>query len=113
MGALYKNVCYTDLVDARVQACQSLVSSSLVGGDLHTSECATTDFDAPAMSICMRTNGGSCAMVSQPWPSTPDCAHAGGVSLAYDWFLVALPMLAVVWGGKQLIRLFDNPTIES
>jgi hypothetical protein len=113
MGALFQNVCYPTQEMARVSACSGSHSQSLIGTDVFTSECTSSDFTGATMELCKRTNGGACVTVTSPWPSTPLCDHAGGVTLSYDYFLVALAFLCVVWGGKQLIKLFDHHHADS
>jgi hypothetical protein len=112
MGALFQNVCYPDALTAKQSLCSGVYSSTLQGADIYSSECATTDFSDVAMTVCKRTNGSTCATVSQPWPTLPDCSFEGGVSLAYDWFLASITFVVIVWGGRKLIQLFDHPTIE-
>ena len=113
MGALYKNVCYPTQDQARLEHCSQAGTSILVTTNMYTSECTSTVFTGATMSICKRTNGGACTVQTQPWPLTPACAHDGGVSLAYDWFIASIVFLVICWGGKKLIQLFDhehNPT---
>ncbi len=98
---------------ARVSACSGVQASAIVGGDLITAECTSSAFGGATMDICKRTNGGSCLSVASPWPATPDCAHDGGVTLSYDYFLAAITFLCVVWGGKKLIQLFDHHHADS
>lgn len=113
MGALYQNVCYPDQATARAQACSGFEARSVQGGDLYTAQCTSTAFDGATMDLCKRTNGSACTTVTQPWPQTPECSFEGGVSLSYDYFLAAIAFLVIVWGGKKLIQLFDNNTLES
>lgn len=113
MGALYKNVCYPTQSLARQESCTQFDSKNMVGANLYTSECTSTVYTTANMAICKRTNGGVCTTVAQPWPFTPSCSHDGGVSLAYDWFLASMALVAVVWGGKKLIQLFEHNTVES
>jgi hypothetical protein len=112
MGALYKNVCFPTQAIARAQACSSFDAKVMATTNLYTTECISTDFTTVNMTLCKRTNGGTCATVSQPWPTLPDCSFEGGVSLAYDWFLASITFVVIVWGGRKLIQLFDHPTIE-
>lgn len=81
------------------------------GGNLYTAECISSS--GPAMDLCKRIDGGSCATISKPWPVTPPCDYSGGVSLSYDYFLAALVLLAAIWGTKKLIQLFNTHHAES
>ena len=65
------------------------------------------------MELCKRIDGGTCTTLSKPWPLTPACDHVGGVSLSYDYFLAALGLLALIWGAKKLIQLFNTHHAES
>lgn len=112
MGFLHSNVCYSSLESARSVAAASFEARSMVGADLFTAEVVSSGLD-PAMTICKRQNGGACVLVDQPWPVMADCDYAGGVSLSYDYFLVAITLLLTVWGGKKLLQLFDTAHNES
>lgn len=113
MGALFQNVCYPTQAMARAQACSGFDVKVMATTNLYTSECTSTDFTVANMSICKRTNGGTCVTTSQPWPVTPTCDHDGGVTLSYDYFLASLTFLCIVWGGKKLVQLFDTHHAES
>ena len=113
MGTKFKDVCYPTQDDARQASCGSFGASVMSGSDLHTSECSSVSYSAAMMDICKRTNGGVCTTIAQPWPNMPTCSHDGGVSLSYDYFLAGITLLAIVWGGKKLIQLFDNHHAES
>lgn len=113
MGALFQNVCYPSPVEARTQACALFDVKNSVGATLYSNECTSSVFTGPTMSICKRTNGGACTTIAQPWPLTPACSHEGGVTLSYDYFLVVLAFLIIVWGGKKLIQLFDHHHADS
>jgi len=112
MGALYKNVCYSNQDYARAEACSDFSSNVMATTNLYTSECTSTVFTGTTMNICKRTNGGTCTTITQPWPQTPSCAHDGGVTLAYDWFLASIAFLVICWGGKKLIQLFDHEHVQ-
>lgn len=113
MGALFQNVCYPTQEMARVQACSKVDVKVMSTTNLYTTECTSATFTTANMTLCKRINGGACTNVSQPWPVTPACAHDGGVTLAYDWFLASMVFFCIVYGGKRLISLFDRPTIET
>jgi hypothetical protein len=113
MGALYQNVCYPTQEAARVQACSTFDAKVMATTNLYTSECTSTVFTGATMAICKRTNGGACTTVTPPWPVTPACDHDGGVSLAADWFLASIAFLAICYGGKRLIQLFDRNTVDA
>ena len=113
MGALFQNVCYPDQSAARQQACAKFDAKVMATTNLYTTECTSTTYTAATMSLCKRTNGGTCTTVAQPWPVTPPCDYEGGVSLGYDWFLASIAFLVICWGGKKLINLFDTDTQPS
>lgn len=113
MGALFQNVCYPTQEVARAQACSTFDAKVMATTNLYTSECTSTVFTGATMNICKRTNGGACTTVTQPWPTMSACDHSGGVSLSYDYFLAALVLLAVIWGSKKLIQLFNTHHAES
>jgi hypothetical protein len=113
MGSLFQNVCYPTQAQALTSACSVAGSRNSVGADVFTSECVSSDNGAGGFEMCNRVNGGTCASTAQPWPVLPSCDHDGGVSLSYDYFLVALALLCAVWGGKKLIQLFDTHHAES
>jgi hypothetical protein len=112
MGALFKGVCYPSQEQARAEACTQFDAKVMATTNLYTTECTSTVFTGVTMALCKRTNGGTCAVVNQPWPVTPACDHDGGVSLSLDYFYAALGFIVVVWGLKRLLQLFDRPTIE-
>ncbi len=107
MGALFKNVCYPTQEAARAQACSTFDAKVMATTNLYTSECTSTVFTGTTMTVCKRTNGGACTNVTPPWPVTPACDHDGGVSLSVDYFYGALLTVVIVWGGKQLMNLFN------
>lgn len=113
MGALFKNVCYPSQEAARAQSCSEFDSKVMATTNLYTSECTSTVFTGTTFNICKRTNGGACTTVAQPWPVTPACDYDGGVSLAFDWFLASIAFLAICYGGKRLIQLFDRNTVDA
>lgn len=107
MGALYKNVCYPDSVSARQAVCSDYVARS-TDGAVWSSSCTSTVFTGSTMSVELLMDGALNKSFTQAWPVTPDCDFEGGVSLAYDYFLVAITFLCIVWGGKKLLQLFDH-----
>lgn len=113
MGALYQNVCYPSQETARVHVCSGFDLKALQGADVITTQCTSIAFDGLAMDLCKRTNGGTCTTLQQPWPLTPECAHDGGVTLAYDWFVASIAFLCIVWGGKKLIDLFNTNSLDT
>jgi hypothetical protein len=112
MGAQFNNVCYPTEAAARQEACARFDAKVMATTNLYTSECTSTVFTGTTMAICKRTNGGTCTTINQPWPVTPACTHDGGITLAYDWFLGSVALLAIAYGGKKLIQLFDNTTTD-
>lgn len=113
MGALYQNVCYPTQEAARAQACSTFDAKVMATTNLYTTECTSTAFTGTTMTLCKRTNGGTCTNINQPWPVTPVCDHDGGVSLSYDYFLAVIPALCVIWGLKKLIELFNTPHTDT
>lgn len=113
MGALFQNVCYPDQASARQQACAQFDLKVGATTNVYTTQCTSTTFTTATMSLCTRTNGGTCTTRTQPWPVTPACDYDGGVSLGYDWFLASIAFLVICWGGKKLINLFDTDTHTS
>ncbi len=129
MGVLHKGVCYPDTQTAKKEFCSSFytlwggsssttISTGNGNGNANNSttvttqtfsslECMATNFEIPTLPICRRLNGGSCVAGTTTYPTFTPCDHAGSQDLAYEWFLIALGLLVVVWGGKQLVRLFD------
>jgi hypothetical protein len=113
MGALFNNVCYPTQDIARQQACATFDAKVMATTNLYTTECTSTTYTATTMTLCKRTNGGTCTNISQPWPVTPACDYDGGVTLAYDWFLASVAFVVICWGGKKLINLFNTDTVQS
>ena len=113
MGALFQNVCYPSQTEARTQACNSFDSKVMATTNLYTSECISTVYTGTTMSICKRTNGGTCTTIAKPWPVTPACDYDGGATLALDWMAAGMAFLVICWGGKKLINLFDTNTIDT
>lgn len=109
MGYLHKGVCYPAQVDARVAACSDYPLTWGDAAGLHSVQCsATIDFSSTSMTLTRTTDGASPVTIVQPWPTQPDCNFSGSTDLAYDWMGAALLLLAIVWGGKRLINLFDQ-----
>lgn len=113
MGSLYKNVCYSSQSSARTASCSAFDLVTSDGVNVYTAQCVSTDMASLSMDVCKRQNGGVCAVQSQPWPLMPDCDFDAGTSLASDWFYAAFTLVAITWGGKKLIQLFDRNTLES
>ena len=108
MGFLNNNICYPTIAQARQNQCNSFYQTQLQGTSIYTATCDSTTFTTANMSICVRLNGGGCLTRTEPYPPMPTCDHDGGVTLAYDWFLASITFLIIVWGGKQLIKLFTT-----
>lgn len=110
MGFLHKGICYPTQADARVSACSDYPVTWGDGSSVHSLQCsASIDFAASTMTLTRTTDGASPVTIVQPWPTQPECNFAGSTDFAADWFAVALLFLAVVWGGKKLIGIFDQP----
>lgn len=107
MGLLYKNVCYPTQDLARSASCSDVAFTYSSGTNVFTRECNSAVTSA-SMTVCTRQNGGNCTSTSMPWPLYPVCTFDGGTTFARDWFGVALIMLAIVWGGKKTIQLFES-----
>lgn len=108
-GFLFKGVCYPSQVDARQAACSEYPLQWASGTSVYSLSCApAVDLTAPLMSMCRQSDGGSCAITSQPWPSMADCNFAGASDLVLDWGGVSMVLLVTVYAGKRLIALFDT-----
>lgn len=109
MGSLYKGICYPTVEQARSDYCQSLNQVWGSGTSYATLTCINTDFTPSyPLTLCKRVDLGQCTYSTRPYPYFPDCNYSGSTDLAYEWFLMAFGLLVVVWGGKQLIKLFDQ-----
>lgn len=108
MSALFQGVCYPSAEAAKLAACSASSHVWGSGSESLSVECASTDFSGPSMDLCKRIDGGSCFMISQPYPDFPSCEFSGGADLALDWMYAVLPVLAVLWGLKKLASLFSE-----
>jgi hypothetical protein len=106
MGLLYKNVCYPTSDQARAASCSDITYTYASGTNVYTRECNSASTSA-SMTICTRKDAGICTSSTAPWPVYPTCTFDGGVNFAHDWFAVVLILLALVWGGKKTISLFE------
>lgn len=106
MSALFKGVCYPTVEAAKAQACSAASMSWGSGASAFSQECASVTFSGPSMQLCIRQNGGPCEAYTLEYPAFPDCEFSGGVGLAVDWLYLALPLFALLFGIKQLIRVF-------
>lgn len=108
MPALYRGVCYPTTAQAKAEHCSQTLAAWGSGSTAYTLECVPdADPSAPTYGACVRVNGSACTTSSVAYPSFPECDYEGGASVAYDWGLSALALLVVIYGGKQLIRLFE------
>lgn len=107
MGYLHQGVCYPELPQARREVCGQASQQWQSGSTIYTSSCTSTDFNTDSMTVCRRADGGACNTVAIPYPSFPSCDHSAGADLAYDWGIAAIAILVVIYGGKQLMRLFE------
>lgn len=108
MGNLYKGVCYPELLNAKLEACsaQSLVWG--VNQTFYSSQCEASQSSGNFMMIVLKKDGKTFNTLKQDYPTFSQCDHTGTSGLAYEWFLMAMGLLVIVWGGKQLLRLFEN-----
>lgn len=105
--SLYKGVCYPSVSDAQAAACSDHHHTWSSGADLITEHCTAA---APSLMDTLRcVNGSSCTTSTSPYPSFPACDYAGGIDLAWTWFLAAMLLFATLWGIRRLIALFDTP----
>lgn len=107
-GALFRGVCYPSSDAAKQQACSAASFSWGSGASAFSQECASTTFTGPAMSICLRENGGACQAYSMQYPVMPECDYHGGVDLALEWMYLVLPAIVALWGIKRLIGIFST-----
>lgn len=113
MGFLFQNVCYPSDTLAKQAACSGAGGVWGQNTTVLTTECTNTTFTATTMTMCRRSNGGTCTTFTQPYPAFSSCTFDGGPAYAMDWLYVAMAVLVIVWGGKRLINLFDSPHAES
>lgn len=106
MPSLYHGVCYPSVEAAQAAACSAASLTWGDGSSVHTLEC--TSSTGPTMALCKRTDGSACTLVDQPWPTFPECDHAGGTDLALDWMYAALLLFVMLFGLKRLIALFSG-----
>ena len=111
MGSKYLDVCYPTAELAQSEVCSRAQSSNMVGSDVYTSECES--FTASTLVFKNQKNGVTTTSSTRAMPAFQSCAHDGGVGLSYDYFLACITVLCAVWGGKQLIKLFDQHHAES
>lgn len=108
MGSLYKGICYPTLIDAKNNICSTFSGSSLtVENNVSTYSCSFEYIQNDRMIVFKYLDGIEVGYAKLDWPQVPDCDFAGTSDLAYEWFIIALSFLVVVWGGKQLLKLFD------
>lgn len=107
MGALFKGVCYPDVLAAKQAACSSMSATWGSGSSVFSLECASSDFSGPTFDVCRRENGGECQMLVYPAPTFSECGFSGGVDFASEWLYLLLPVIVTLWGIKKLIGLFD------
>ena len=108
MGSLYKGVCYPDLQSAQREVCSAQSQTWGVTDTVFSATCSVEQSDENRIVVYLKKNGETYNYFKQEYPVFAECDHTGGSGLAYEWFLVAMGLLVVVWGGKQLLRLFEN-----
>ena len=107
-GSLHRGVCYPSQTDARQAACSDYPLVWAAGSSTYSLTCSpSVDLSATAMTMCRSVDGGTCLTLSQPWPYMPDCDFSGG-NFAADFGIVSLALFVTIYGGKQIIRLFEN-----
>lgn len=107
MGALFQGTCYPSASDARRDHAAKSSQVVLSGTTVYSTE--VTFIGSDTFTLCARVDGGTCtSRVVQAADSIyPSCSYDGGVELALDWGYVALALFVVIYGGKQIIRLFE------
>lgn len=108
MGALFQGTCYPLAADARRDHAAKSSQVVLSGTTVYSTE--VTAIGSTTFTLCARTNGGACtARTVQATDSIyPACTYTGGSDIALDWGYAALALFVVIYGGKQLIRLFEH-----
>lgn len=104
MGYLYKNVCLPTLEQAQLNECQDFTNVSYVGSDIYRHTCQPSQ---GGYSVVTELNGTVTQTIPLSAIDYPTCDYVGGVGISYDYFLLALVLLSVIWGGKKLIQLFE------
>ena len=109
MGSLFKGVCYPDFQEVKNQSCSQYSGQTIRDdGIVFSYWCAAEYVEKDSMYVYKAKNGEAFEMSPYPWPVVTDCDYSGTTDLAYEWFLLAMGLLVVVWGGKLLIRLFES-----
>ncbi len=104
MGYSHKGICYPTEQQAETAYCESWTQTGLSStGDLISSRCTGV---SGGVATVERLNGATIATVNVPAPTFAPCEHDGGVSMALDYWYLALGFCAVLWGAKQLHNLF-------
>lgn len=108
MGALFQGTCYPTAAGARRDHASKSSQVVLSGTTVYSTE--VTAIGSATFTLCARTNGGTCTSrtVQAADAVYPACSFEGGSDLALDWGYVALALFVVIYGGKQLIRLFES-----
>ena len=110
-GVLFNGVCYPTEQHARTAACSEYrFHYGDAQGNFYTLECTHDDFGD--MQVCKRTNNQACVFYHFRWPYFLECDYHGGTDFAVEWLAIVLPVMAVLWGLKRLISIFDVPKTE-
>jgi len=103
MGYLFRGVCYPTQSDARKAECSAYSNITQASTNVYTTQCSSAVFTGPTVSLCLRTNGGTC--VTRTVPVQPDIAcafdpqtvNADMNSLFYMGLGVFAALLALRW----------------
>lgn len=108
MGYLFRGTCYPTQDTARAAECSSRDVTAISGADVHTAQCATSDFTGSTYTLCARVNGGACTSIVMPAQADIPCAF-DPVELNTDLgvlFGLALGAAVSVLGAKWVYEYF-------
>lgn len=108
MGFLHKGVCYPTAELARADVCSQAAHVSLVGQDVHTSRCTSTDYTQSLYDFLVEVNGATVNSYSLAYPDFPPCDHTYSGGLIGAWLGAAMLLAATLWGLRKLIDLFSG-----
>lgn len=113
MGYLHKGVCYPDLPTVKAEFCAQQWATWGNTTTAYTFECTASNFALTTWSSCRKSNGGACSSFTHAYPTFPTCNWEQQSSFSLDYGLLAMALLVTIWGGKQLINLFNRPHQEA